>query len=90
MVDIRGCVDLILDSFIFHTWRTSQLEKINDFLAGRKCSKVICTVLSTDKGKLLQDLCPTLLEQPRKFVLTYKYVFYARKLKNDHLPLESL
>ena len=36
---------LIPDSFVFHTWRTFQLEKNNNgFWAVGKCSKVLCTV----------------------------------------------
>ena len=48
-MDIRGYLDLIPNSFIFHTWRTFQLEKINDSWAVGKCSKVVCTVLCWHK-----------------------------------------
>ena len=67
-LDIRGCIDLIPDNFIFHKWRTFQLEKINNFWAVGKCSKVACTIYAGTR-KLLQDFWPPQLEQLISFVL---------------------
>ena len=48
--DINGRVDLIPGNLIYHSLRKFQVERINDFWADGKCSKVVCTGFSWDNN----------------------------------------
>ena len=63
-------MDLILDNFIFHTWKTFQLERINDFWAVDKSRKVVCTVLCWHK-KIASGLLTGSARTTIKFVLIF-------------------
>ena len=65
----RACRFLIPDRFTFYRWRTFQLEKVNDFWADGKFSKVVCIVSFWHK-KIASGPWAPLLEQPIKYFLT--------------------
>ena len=64
--DVRGCVNLIPDSFIFARVRHFNWEKINKIWAVGK----FFAHFYAGTRKSLQNFWPPLLQQPIKFVLT--------------------
>ena len=85
----NGYVDFILGSLIFHTWRTFQFEKINDFCAldisvGKKLMIFGHLTFQLEK---INDFCALDILVGKKLMIFGHFTFQLEKI-NDVWALE--